>query len=116
MVIPAAIGAVICLLLVRGVAELRHRMLGVGLAAAGLVAALFVTFRDRFELPDLSNPGSVQAILDLLGRSQNPFLPSQWLASGVLAAATGDFTESVFQLFLLVAHAGMALLVATFVA
>ncbi|MEO1088209.1 MAG: hypothetical protein AAFY88_28590, partial [Acidobacteriota bacterium] len=107
---------VICLLLVRIVAQLRHRMLSVGLVAAGLVAALFGTFRDRFSLPDLSNPGGVQAIIDLLGRSQNPFLPSQWLASGVLAAATGDFKESLFQLFLLVAHAGMALLVATFVA
>ncbi|MEM1182346.1 MAG: hypothetical protein AAGM22_28630 [Acidobacteriota bacterium] len=116
VVIPAAIGAIICLLMVRVVAQLRHRMLSIGVVAAGLIAALFNQFRGRFELPDLSNPGGVQEIIDLLGRSQNPYLPSQWLSSGVLAAATGDFRESLFQLGLLVAAALVALAVATGVA
>lgn len=116
VVIPAAIGTVLCLLLVRAVSRLRHRLVTVGFFAAAPVVALFAAFRDRFELPDLSNPSGVQAIIDLLGRSQNPFLPSQWLSSGILAAATGDFAEAFFQLFLLVSNAALALLLATLVA
>ncbi|MEM6792430.1 MAG: hypothetical protein AAF725_00480 [Acidobacteriota bacterium] len=116
VVIPAAIGAVLSLLIVRLVAALRVRLLPLAAGAAAIVSALYLALRGRLKAPDLSEPSGVQAILDVLAGSQNPFLPSQWLAQGVLAAATGDLGEAAFQLFLLTANAALALFIATLLA
>ncbi|MCG8461235.1 MAG: hypothetical protein MI919_33530, partial [Holophagales bacterium] len=114
--IPAALGAILALGLVRLLAHARRRLLMLGALGVGAALGLFQVFRRRLDTPDLSDPASLQAILDTLGRSQNPFLPSQWLAEGVLATATGDWSTATFSLFLLVSNAAFCLYLATLAA
>ncbi|MEM8932113.1 MAG: hypothetical protein AAGE94_13115, partial [Acidobacteriota bacterium] len=56
------------------------------------------------------------AIIDGLGGSQNPFLPSQWLADGLLAIARGDLATAGFSLLLLGANAAFFLYLAVLLA
>jgi ABC-2 type transport system permease protein len=104
VVIPAALGSLVTLLGLRLVLRFHARakwLLGIVLVAIGVV---FATFRSRFAAPDLSGGGAggdLRGLLDLLGRSQNPFLPSQWLADGVLKASLGDWAGAGFSLLLL---------------
>jgi ABC-2 type transport system permease protein len=104
VVIPAALGSLVTLLGLRLVLRFHARakwLLGIVLVAIGVV---FAMFRSRFAAPDLSGGGAggdLRGLLDLLGRSQNPFLPSQWLADGVLKASLGDWAGAGFSLLLL---------------
>ena len=116
VVIPGAVGAMVTLVAVRWVARLRNRFMPFVVLAVAVGLGMFRSFRSRFETPDLSDPAGVQAILDLLSTGQNPFLPSQWLAQGVLAAATGDYGEALFSFLLLTANAALFLWLATLTA
>lgn len=112
--IPAALGTMITMVLARYLTHLkRGPWVGGGLLG---VAVLFGVFRRRFQLPDLSSASDIQALIDTMGRTQNPFLPSQWAASGVLAAATGDVPTAIFQFLLLLSNALLLVWVATWVA
>ncbi|MEM8930166.1 MAG: hypothetical protein AAGE94_03280, partial [Acidobacteriota bacterium] len=64
VVIPASIGAILSLLLVRVIARLRHRLVPLGGVVLGIGVAVYALFRDRFRPPDLSDPASFQAIID----------------------------------------------------
>lgn len=87
VVIPAALGTIASILLVRLFAGLRRGPWWV----LGLIAilALFVYFRAKLRAPDFIDTVTLQAIIDVMGQTQSPFLPSYWTAQGVLAAATG---------------------------
>lgn len=112
--IPAALGSSISVLLVRVLAGRRRAsMIGAGLLALA-VGGLF--FRSRIAAPDLEGAQNVQAILDLLGRTQSPFLPSHWLAHGLLSASAGDWGSMLFDWLLLVANGLFFLLIATVLA
>jgi ABC-2 type transport system permease protein len=119
VVIPAALGSLVTLLGLRLVLRFHARakwLLGIVLVAIGVV---FATFRSRFAAPDLSGGGAggdLRGLLDLLGRSQNPFLPSQWLADGVLKASLGDWAGAGFSLLLLTSTALFFLYLATLAA
>ena len=103
VVVPAALGAIVTILLVRLFARLRR---GPWLAAAGLaIAGLFVYFRGKVVAPDLADTATLKAIIDIMARTQSPFLPSYWAAQGVLGAATGDAGGAVFYFLLLLANA-----------
>ncbi|MEM9556124.1 MAG: hypothetical protein AAGC60_17840 [Acidobacteriota bacterium] len=113
VVLPAALGSMVAITLVRLLGRLRHRagwLVGSGVL---LLALLLGWLRMRLALPDLSDPSALQALFQAVGRSQSPFLPSEWLARGILASATGDVREAVFQLGLLVANAALGLWLAT---
>jgi len=114
VILPAAMGAILAILGVRLLVRLERRHVMVaGIVLGGVV---FGTFRERLRMPDLSDAGSLQALVEILGRAQSPFLPSSWLAQGVLAAATGEIGEALFQLLLLGANALLATWVAVEVA
>lgn len=114
VVIPAAVGATLAMVLVRLLA--RRRRGPWVTAAAVAVAVLFVVFRGELRAPDFADVTDVPGILAALGSTQSPFLPSQWLAQGVLSAAAGDGGEAVFQLLLLTANALFLVWLATGVA
>ena len=116
VVIPGAVGSMITLFAIRHVAVLRGRWVPLGVLVAAIGIGMFRSFRSRFETPDLSDPESIQTILDLLVTSQSPFLPSQWLAEGVLATATGSFGEALFFFLLLASNAALLLWLATLTA
>lgn len=118
VVIPAALGSMITLLGLRALLRFHARakwLLGFLLVGIG---ALFASFRSRLAPADLGQGGGAdwRGLLELLGRSQNPFLPSQWLADGVLKAALGDVSGALFNLLLLSSTALFLLYVATLVA
>lgn len=104
--LPAAVGATVTIAAVPVFARLSRR--AVVATAIGLVVGLWALFRQRLRLPDFGDAGSVQAVVDAIGRAQSPFLPSQWLARGVLDAAGGDVGSAVFHFLLLAANALLA--------
>lgn len=111
VVIPAAIGSILAMGLVRVLATVRRGPL----TTAGFVLAigLFTFFRGKLTAPDFSNTATVQAILDAMGRTQSPFLPSYWMSQGVLASATGMLNDAAFYFFMLLINAAFFLFLAT---
>lgn len=111
VVLPASAAALLVLAVTPLLARLRR---GVGIALGGLaILGVYLVFRQRLRLPDLSSSAGVDTLVALVGGAQSPFLPSQWLASGVMAAAGGDLGEAGFQLALLVSWAAMLAWLAT---
>lgn len=103
VVIPAALGVVLALALVRLLAPLpRPAWALVGVAAG---AAAFLAFRGRLSAPDLSAAFTLPALIQAMGRTQSPFLPSFWAAEGVLAAADGNLGTALFDFLLLASTA-----------
>lgn len=103
--IPAAIGAMVCLWVVRRVPDSRLAVL-VGSAAlivASMVWLAWVVLRDPAN--DLLTPGWFRELLGRLQFSEQRLLPSWWLCSGLLAAAGGVWSESVLFLTLLISNA-----------
>jgi len=112
--IPAALGTMITMLLVRLLAGRRR---GPWFVFGGFSAvALFIYFRRKLALPDLASSTDMQALVDAMGRIQSPFLPSFWVSRGILSAAVGDLGESFFYLLLLIANALLLVWLATLLA
>lgn len=109
--IPAAIGAMIAMLLVRFLPRLSR--LGVIAVVIVAVAGLFVYLRGRLDVVRLTDQLLVTTLLDASARTQSPFLPSYWAARGVLAAAAGHYADSLFDFLLLVSNALMLTWLAT---
>ncbi len=109
--IPTAIGAIVSTVLVRGLATQRRGLLiGLGLLATVL---LFLLFRSNGALPDFSEAESVQAISSILGRADQPLLPSYWLSEGLLSAAVGDLRRAGFLWLVMAANAAFFIWLAT---
>ena len=112
--IPAALGTMITMIVVRVLARL-GRGFWVGLAAL-LLLALFGYFRGKLVAPSFDETPSLQAVIETLGRSQSPLLPSWWLSQGLLGTATGGVRDSLFYFLLLLSNALFLLWLATLVA
>ena len=114
IVIPAALGTLLAMALVRLLAHLRRgAWVGLGLL---LLAGLFTFFRGKVQAPSLAEASTFQAILEVMGRSQSVFLPSHWMSRGVLSAALGDVGEAIFFFLLLLANALFVLWLVTILA
>jgi ABC-2 type transport system permease protein len=111
VIIPACIGASLTAILVRLFAGRRVRAI-VAVAFLALVG-LFAFFRDRGGSPDFDRAETIQAVLDTTARAQSPYLPSSWLAEGLLGAANNQPSQTLFFWLLLVAYALFAMLIAT---
>ena len=116
VIIPGALGSMVTLVAMRHVDKLRGRWVPLGVLVAAVGIGMFRSFRSRFETPDLSDPESIQNILQMLTTTQSPFLPSQWLAQGVLSTATGAFGEALFMFLLLASNAALVLWLAVLAA
>lgn len=103
VVIPAALGTIMTMVVVR----VAPRLPRVVLVAAGivLVAATFLAFRSRLSSPDFHDAIDLTPVAELTGKAQSPLLPSAWLADGIVAAAYGNPGAIVFPFLLLLAHA-----------
>ena len=114
--LPAAIGALITLILARVFPWLRVGTLAVlgSLVLLGMAAVvlLFLFWRKGFNPDRLSQDTMLPAILDATTQTQSPFLPSYWTSRGILAAAGGNYRECIFNLLLLTSNALMALWIA----
>lgn len=103
--IPAALGAILCLAVVRWFPSQRVLVLIV-LAGVALLALLaygeMLTAETR---SDFFTPGWIQEMLERLRITESRWLPNWWLSTGLLSAAKGEASESVMFLVLLVSNA-----------
>lgn len=114
VVIPAASGCIVTLLLVRIFPKLPRFALFAMAALA--ITALFLNIRSAFNADSLAENTLVTSILSATTQTQSPLLPSYWASQGVLSASQEDFGATGYYFLLLVANALMATLVAAEIA
>ena len=87
VVIPASIGSILCMLVVAGLPRLRLHALSISLAfaAIGIVWILWATF--GAVQSQLLTAAWFEETLSRLAMTEQVFLPSWWLSSGLLDAA-----------------------------
>lgn len=114
VLIPAAAGAVLAMVLVRVVPHLpRAAMLAGG---AAVLAGFLLAFHHQLAAAQRETGLDVAPLVELAGRAENPFLPSQWFAAAVVQASQGAAADAGFHLLLLAANALFAVWLATEVA
>lgn len=101
--IPAALGAMITLVITRVFPKL-PRLVLVALSAWA-AAAFFLYLRRSFSAERLSDDSFVNLVLQTTARMQSPWFPSYWAAQGILSAVDQRYGESMFLLLLLVSNA-----------
>ncbi|MHC4180658.1 MAG: putative ABC transporter permease subunit, partial [Planctomycetota bacterium] len=103
--IPAGIGAVFCLGIVRYLPgkRLHALLLGGGLLAAAALWIVWVLVTSPQN--DLLTPGWFREILARLQFSEQRLLPSWWLSTGLLWAAHDVWDQSMMFLVLMIANA-----------
>lgn len=103
--IPAGIGAIACMAIVRHLPS--GRVLVLGLLIGAVVAVTWGVGRsvtDGFR-QNLLTPTWFREILDRLSFTEHRLLPSWWLSSGLLEAARHEWSESVLFLTLTISNA-----------
>jgi len=115
VVMPAASGAVIAILLANLMPRQRRTILALG----ALLAALGIGYGivQVWTTPGQTLSGEwINALIGRLEFSTNRLLPSRWMAAGLLHAARGQWNDAGFYLLVMAAHAGLAYLIAAVVA
>lgn len=108
--IPAAIGAVIAMILVRVFPRLRM-WASVALAVVSILAIGWYA-QQRITAERLGEDNVVIALFEATNQTQSPYLPSYWATAGVLSAGTGNYGDAFFYLLLLASNAAFATMVA----
>lgn len=102
--IPAAIGAMITLVLVRVFPTLPRASLFVLAGAA--IFGLFVYLRRVFSPENFtSDVDLLNLVITTAGQTQSSLLPSYWAAQGLLSSAHADFRETIFLFLVLLSNA-----------
>lgn len=110
LLVPAAIGTIVTMLLARFFPARKTRTAFCVLFVLLLAAmAAVVHVVGRGTLGRLDAATSLSQITDALKISEVPYLPNHWVAQGIIAAAQGDWRTSGFYLLALVSTAMMGL-------
>jgi ABC-2 type transport system permease protein len=105
ILIPAALGCFITMVLVRVFPRLKVAMVVLlGMLAVGL---FFLYVRHTLRGTRISEDTILPVFLDTSARMQSPFLPSYWAARGVLSAGHLELRESAFWFLTLLSTALM---------
>lgn len=103
--IPASMGAILCLLIIRRVPRGRMHML-IGVSALLVAAAVWLAWSVLTgPRSSLFTPAWFQEVLGRLRISEKRLLPSWWLSTGLLETARRAWSEGVLFLVLMVANA-----------
>ena len=103
--IPAGIGAICCMVIVRHLPSGRVLLLGTLLAVAlAVIVSIGWSVTGAFSR-NLLTPMWFREMLDRLKFTEHRFLPSWWLSSGLLEAARNVWSESVLFLALMISNA-----------
>lgn len=103
--IPAALGAMACLLVVHRIPAARWWVLGGSAAAVVGAAVLLIASLSPGQEENLLTVGRFQEMLDRLQVTEHRLLPSWWLSMGLLQAARGQSREAVMFLVLMISNA-----------
>lgn len=105
LVLPGAIGALACLLIVHFFPRQRKQALGAiaVLVLAGVIAWVFSAASGT--QGDSISGDWLRKLVGHLQPAQMPFLPSLWMTRGLMAGATGEFADAGFHLLLLWSNA-----------
>ena len=100
VLLPGALGALFCLLIVNYLPRKRKHVLILAgtLLFLGVVYWIYrvlVSARDA-----INNPDAVQVLLGQLTFARGTFVPSHWMSQGLEAAASGDMTRTAYPLAL----------------
>jgi len=110
LIIPAAFGAIITMLISAYLPARKTRMLSVVLAGATIAVTVIVVrvlgFRRFFSLSDMKDFGQIMGFLNV---GNAPTLPNYWLARGIIAAGKGNVREWFYWLCVLLSTALMFL-------
>jgi len=102
IVIPAALGAIITILLVRVFPRTRGWVL---ITVTVLALAVFFLVAGNMLRSSTDDEQLLMSILETTARTQSPLLPSYWAAQGLMACAVHDFRQAAWLLGLLVSNA-----------
>lgn len=106
IVIPGAAGALIALFLTIFFPRDRGKILGAVIVGGVVVfSVLGLTITDWHPGGNVLNIHWMQNAIGKLAFAQNPYLPSQWVVRGLIASASGKFSDAVFYFLLLAANA-----------
>jgi len=103
--IPASIGAVSCLAIMYWVPGRRLHMLLLASAGVGVAVLVFAWSLTGIIQNELLTPNWFQEMLSRLQFTEERWLPSWWLSSGLLEASRHACSESVLFLTLILANA-----------
>lgn len=111
VIIPAAIGAAITLIVLR----IFPRSPKGSLTAATLLGLVGVYLFGKYLLRSatLTDERLLRTFLDATARQNSPLLPSYWASTGILSAKVGDYGTTFFYFGVLLANAAMVTLLVT---
>jgi len=110
--IPAALGTLLALLLTRFVPKRRMGVLA-GLALALVLLGAVVSYRVAAQkLSWVQSDVWLPEVLNTIRFARNPFLPSYWIAQGILEAGQGRIGETFFYFGVMAANALLFVVIA----
>lgn len=103
ILVPACIGVIIAMVLVRIFPQLKTgTMIGLGVVGvAGMGLYIFSIIRDT----KIDDTNLVPAFIQASARMQSPFLPSYWTSEGILASAQYNFPLALYYFGLIASTA-----------
>ena len=115
VLIPASLGATAAILIAYFLPRRRKSVLAVlvGLMVAGGVWIIVSASRAK---GDALSSDWLDGLLSRLAFTQYPLWPSRWMSTGLVSAARGSWSDSLFYLMVIAAHAALAYLIAAVVA
>lgn len=111
VLIPGSLGAVAAILVANFFPRRQKAVLAASVAVIVAAVAFLVTQVMKTPGSALSNDW-LGGLLGRLAFSQDPLLPSRWMSAGLVAAARGNWADSLFYLMVLTGHAGLVYLLA----
>ena len=113
--VPGCLGAVVAILVANFFPRRQKTILGLTIGTF-LVVVVAVLIRVVRTPGEALTTDWLSGMLQKLEWSQNPLLPSRWMATGLLSAAKGEWPAAFFYLRVLSAHAAVFYLLAAVVA
>jgi ABC-2 type transport system permease protein len=115
VVIPGSLGAVASVLVANFLPR-RQKSVLLALSVGSIVAGVVWVARAWKSPAEPFSEDWLDGMLGKLAFSQHSLLPSRWMSAGLVASARGEWSAGLFYLFVLVAHAGLAYLIAAVIA
>lgn len=109
--IPASVGSVIALVIGAYFSKHPKRIaVALGVMAAAVGAAWLLRSYSAFHLRGRAYEVWMMDIVGRFSWSENPLLPSHWIAQGILKTGAGEYREAAFYFLLILSNSMVALL------